>query len=459
MRIILGVTGGIAAYKAVLLLRLLREAGHSVQVVPTHSALKFVGKPTWEALSGQPVHTSVFDDVVGVEHVQLGQTAELIIVAPATADFLARVAAGRADDLLTATILVAECPKVFAPAMHTQMWENLATGANVATLKARGIQFIGPAEGRLTGQDTGIGRMTEPEEIFHVLFPRASDSVLPNGPQNDGYFAPSAPTSPRHSAAFYPSPRHSAAFEEGSQNPGNTSHLAADTATPHVVITAGGTREAIDPVRFVGNRSSGKQGIALAQAAAAQGAKVTLIAANIDKHELEAVKDIAEIIEVESAHQMKDAVENLADQADVIIMAAAVADFRPISIAESKVKKGPDHKLIVEMVENPDILKGLCENKRPGQIIVGFAAETGDENNSVLDYGRQKARKKGTDLLAVNQVGNDKGFGAVDNEVWLLDKDGNEVGHAQGTKRQVADAIIETVILREVAESRNRTVA
>ncbi len=240
MRIVLGVTGGIAAYKAVLLLRLIKEAGHDVQVVPTHSALKFVGKATWEALSGQPVHTSVFDDVVGVEHVKVGSTADLVIVAPATADFLARVATGRADDLLTATILVAECPKLFAPAMHTQMWENPATQANVATLKARGIQLIGPASGRLTGQDSGIGRMTEPEEIFRELSaflePRVLDSANRfQRPQNDG---------------------------------------GRDDCR-QVLITAGGTREAIDPVRFVGNRSSGKQGIALAQSAIASGAHVT----------------------------------------------------------------------------------------------------------------------------------------------------------------------------------------
>lgn len=428
--IVLGVTGGIAAYKAVLLLRLLREAGHQVQVVPTKAALKFVGRATWEALSGQPVHTKVFDDVVGVEHVRLGQNADLVVVAPATADFLAKAATGQADDLLTATLLTAHCPVVVAPAMHTEMWQHPATQANVATLAARGVKIIGPAIGRLTGADSGPGRMVEPGEIFAAIGPLIGvpDAAHPVGATLDA-IAPDValPVGATPDAAL-----PTATFPDA-------------TRRKNVVITAGGTREAIDPARYISNRSTGKQGIALAESALDSGAQVTFIAANIGAHELEPLHGHAHIIQVESATELEQAVTQAAPAADVIIMAAAVADYRPAQQATAKIKKADGQPLTIELVENPDVLAELCRNRKPGQVIVGFAAETGDANGTVLDHGRTKALRKGADLLAVNEVGAAKGFGTATNEVWLLDSAGEQVGHASGSKRQVADAIIAAV--------------
>jgi len=413
VNIVLGVTGGIAAYKAVHLLRLLREAGHQVQVVPTKAALKFVGKATWEALSGQPVHRKVFDDVVGVEHVKLGQQADLVVVVPATADLLAKAATGQADDLLTATLLVAECPVVFAPAMHTQMWEHPATQANVATLISRGVKLIGPASGRLTGRDSGIGRMVEPDDIFSAL------------------------------GAYLGTHDETAV---GKANTSDNDNDETQSANPlSIVITAGGTREPLDPARFISNRSTGKQGIALADAALDRNADVTLICANIPTSELASLKGRATIIEVESAADLEQAVTKQAATAHVIIMAAAVADYRPAQPSASKIKKQAGKPLTIELKENPDILAELCRNRKPGQLIVGFAAETGDNDGSVLDYGKAKALRKGADLLAVNEVGANKGFGTPTNEVWLLDKHGTVIGHEAGTKRQVADAILTAV--------------
>lgn len=431
--VVLGIAGGIAAYKAVILLRLLREAGHSVKVVPTEAALKFVGKATWEALSGQPVHTKVFDDVVGVEHVRVGHQADLVVVAPATADFLARAATGQADDLLTATLLVAQCPVVFAPAMHTQMWEHPATQANVATLKQRGVKMVGPASGRLTGTDTGIGRMVEPDDIFKAL---------------EECLAPGSPALSSQSRVESVAPLTTAAADASPAATPNPASSISPTLVPgerNIVITAGGTREPVDPARYLSNRSTGKQGIALAEAALDQGNSVTFIAANIAAHDLASLRERATIINVETAIELEAAVAKTADTADVIIMAAAVADYRPAAASSKKIKKNSAGKLTLELVENPDILAALCRNRRPGQVIVGFAAETGDSNHTVLEHGRAKALKKGADLLAVNEVGADKGFGTPTNEVWLLDGQGNQVGHAQGTKRQVADAILTAV--------------
>ena len=394
MRVILGVSGGIAAYKAALVLRLFTEAGHTVRVMPTESALKFVGAPTWEALSGEPVTTSVFDHVDQVAHVELGRSAELLLVAPATADFMARVAAGRADDLLTASILTATCPVVFAPAMHTEMWHNPATVANVATLRARGIVIIEPASGRLTGSDSGVGRLPDPEDIFAQALALAAP--------------------------------------------------VADLAGRTVVITAGGTHEALDPVRFLGNSSSGLQGAELARAAAARGARVTLVAAHVSV-ELPVHVDV---IRVDSALDLEREVTKLAPAADVIIMAAAVADFRPEQVAESKLKKSDDtDRMTLTLVKNPDILAGLTANRASAsQIVVGFAAETGDEHTSVLEHGRAKALRKGADLLVVNEVGAELGFGQPTNDVTILAKDGEICGAAAGTKREIADAILDAVL-------------
>ncbi|WP_029253434.1 bifunctional phosphopantothenoylcysteine decarboxylase/phosphopantothenate--cysteine ligase CoaBC [Paraoerskovia marina] len=396
MRVLLGVSGGIAAYKAVLLLRLLREQGHRVRVIPTEAALRFVGAPTWEALSGEPATAAVFEDVEHVPHVALGQEADLVVVAPATADLLARAAHGRADDLLTSALLTARCPVVMAPAMHTEMWEHPATVANVETLRSRGVTVVEPASGRLTGTDTGPGRLPEPEEILTA----ALSAVRASG----------------------------------------------DLAGRQVVVSAGGTREPIDPVRFLGNRSSGRQGVELARAATARGAVVTLVAANVEVpvHP----SDVRQIVRVGSALELETAVRDAARDADVVVMAAAVADFRPARTPETKIKKvAGQAPAAIELVENPDILAGLARDRaRAGQIVVGFAAETGDENGSVIDHGRVKARRKGADLLAVNEVGAHRGFGVADNTVTIVDPDGVVVGHSTGTKRDVADGIWDAVV-------------
>jgi phosphopantothenoylcysteine decarboxylase/phosphopantothenate--cysteine ligase len=380
-RVVLGVGGGIAAYKAASLLRLFTEAGHDVTVVPTASALRFVGAPTWEALSGKLVSTDVWSHVPDVPHVRLGKSADLVVVAPATADLLAKAAAGMADDLLTATLLTARCPVVLAPAMHTEMWEHPATQANVATLTARGVHLVPPASGRLTGADTGPGRLPEPEDIFAVCV-RLLDDPQP-------------------------------------------------LAGRRVVVSAGGTREPLDPVRYLGNRSSGKQGYALAQVAAQRGAQVTLVSANA---ELAAPAGV-DVVAVGTALELQDAVTAAARGADVVVMAAAVADFRPAEVSASKLKKahddGPDRPdesaPTIALVRNPDILAGLVQRRgeemRP--VIVGFAAETGDADGTVLDHARAKLARKGCDLLVANEVGEGLAFGTDGNTVHLLYREGS----------------------------------
>ncbi|MGH3359011.1 MAG: bifunctional phosphopantothenoylcysteine decarboxylase/phosphopantothenate--cysteine ligase CoaBC, partial [Nocardioidaceae bacterium] len=313
--VVLGVGGGIAAYKACELLRLLTESGRDVRVLPTERALAFVGAATWEALSGHPVHTSVFADVSEVPHVRIGRTADLLVVAPATADLLARAAHGLADDLLTTTLLTARCPTVFVPAMHTEMWDHPATRANVATLRERGAVVLEPASGRLTGADTGKGRMPEPEQIFALV-----DEILQRG----------------------------------------TAAREPDLTGRHVLVSAGGTREFLDPVRFIGNRSSGRQGYALARAAAARGAEVTLVSANV------ALPDPAgaKLVRVESTEQLRDAIVVAARSADAVVMAAAPADFRPLHRAEHKIKKAEDGSApAVELAQNDDILASLVRQR------------------------------------------------------------------------------------------------
>ncbi|HEX5332743.1 MAG TPA: bifunctional phosphopantothenoylcysteine decarboxylase/phosphopantothenate--cysteine ligase CoaBC [Cellulomonas sp.] len=396
MRIILGIAGGIAAYKAALVLRLLTEAGHDVRVIPTRASLEFVGRATWEALSGQPAPSDVFEDVSHVPHVELGKGADLVVVAPATADLLSRAATGRADDLLTAALLTARCPVLLAPAMHTEMWEHPATRANVATLRSRGVHVLEPASGRLTGADTGRGRLPEPADIV------AAALALVDG--------------------------------------GDTPH---DLAGQHVVISAGGTREPIDPVRFLGNRSSGRQGFALAETALARGARVTLVAANVTLPP----PARADVVTVETTAELRDAVRAAAKDADVVVMAAAVADFRPATTAETKIKKRTDGSApVLELVETTDILAELAADRlRPGQLVVGFAAETGDSEASVLEHGRAKARRKGADLLVVNAVGDGRGFGTADNAVTILDAHGDAVASAAGSKAAVAHAVWDAV--------------
>ncbi|MFD1214468.1 bifunctional phosphopantothenoylcysteine decarboxylase/phosphopantothenate--cysteine ligase CoaBC [Arthrobacter sp. GCM10027362] len=398
MRIVLGVGGGIAAYKAASLLRLFKEAGHEVTVIPTEAAGKFVGRATWEALSGNPVSNSVFDAVETVNHVRLGQEADLVVVAPATADLLARAAAGLASDLLTNTLLMARGTVVMVPAMHTEMWQHPATAANVATLRGRGTVVMEPAVGRLTGPDSGPGRLPEPAEIFDFLAPYLA-GPLPAG---------ELPLQGRR-----------------------------------VLVTAGGTREPLDPVRFLGNRSSGKQGVALARAAAAAGADVHLVAAHMDVPAPENV----ELTRVETALQLREATLQAAAGADVVIMAAAVADFRPAQAAGTKIKKRDDAAdPVLTLVRNPDILRELVtrreEHDAGPELIVGFAAETGDAEAGVLDYARQKLARKGCDLLVLNQVGKDLVFGQDSTTVTILDRDGSEPETVSGSKDATAAAII-----------------
>lgn len=391
MQILLGVSGGIAAYKAASLLRLFTEAGHDVRVVPTRAALEFVGAATWEALSGHPVTTGVFDDVPGVEHVRLGQGADLVVVAPATADLLARAATGQADDLLTASLLVARCPVLLAPAMHTEMWRHPATQANVATLRERGVHVLDPAVGRLTGADSGPGRLPEPEEIAA-------------------------------SALALLAPR--------------------DLTGRRVVVSAGGTREPVDPVRYLGNRSSGRQGVALAAAAERRGAEVVLVGANLAVTPPPGV----EVRAVGTAAELDTAVRAAAADADVVVMAAAVADFRPVAAAEHKIKKTAGDPAPIALERTVDVLSGLVAARRPGQLVVGFAAETGDDDGDVLAHGRAKAIRKGADLLVVNAVGHGVGFGVPDNDVTVLDATGEVVAKAGGTKEHVADAVWDAVV-------------
>lgn len=407
-RIVLGVGGGIAAYKAALLLRLFKEAGHDVRVVPTEAALNFVGAPTWAALSGHPVSTSVWDEVHEVPHVRIGQRADLVVVAPATADLLARAAHGLAGDLLTNVLLTARCPVLLAPAMHTEMWTHPATVANVATLRERGVAVVEPASGRLTGADTGPGRLPEPEELFAA----ALALLEPAGP--------------------------------GPAPVGPVAGAIGDLAGRHVVVSAGGTREPLDPVRFLGNRSSGRQGIALARAALERGAKVTLVAGSIEV----AVPEGADVVRVETALQMREAMNAAAGEADVVVMAAAVADFRPAQVAEHKIKKSADSEdaPVITLVRNPDILAGLVAARRPGQIVVGFAAETGDESGSALQHATAKLARKGCDLLVLNDVAAGKVFGREDTEVVVLAADGTVTPVPAGSKSVVAEAIWDAVL-------------
>jgi len=404
-RVVVGVSGGIAAYKACTVVRQLAEAGHEVRVIPTESALRFVGAATFEALSGQPVRTGVFEDIPEVPHVQLGKEADLVVVAPATADLLARAVHGRADDLLTATLLTARCPVMFAPAMHTEMWLHPATVENVATLRRRGAVVLEPACGRLTGTDSGAGRLPEAEEITTL-----AQLLLE-----------------RHDALRY------------------------DLAGYRLLVTAGGTREPIDPVRFIGNRSSGKQGYAVARVAAQRGAEVTLIAGHtaglIDPAGVN-------VVHISSAQQLGEAVSKHAPEADVLVMAAAVADFRPAQVAAAKIKKGPDDQdepPLIKLVRNDDVLAGAVRARAHGQLpnmraIVGFAAETGDANGDVLFHAREKLRRKGCDLLVVNAVGDNRAFEVDNNDGWLLASDGTESALQHGSKTLMASRIVDAIV-------------
>lgn len=388
-RIVVGVTGGIAAYKAVGVVRGLVLAGHDVQVVATESALRFVGRPTWEAISRNPVETELFEGVAQVRHVAIGQSADLIVIAPATAHELAKLAAGLADDLLGTTVLASTAPLVVAPAMHSEMWRNPATRDNLGILRERGVVVVGPASGRLTGEDSGPGRMAEPDEIVAQAL-----------------------------AALRPK----------------------DLEGRRMLVTAGGTREPIDPVRFVGNRSSGRQGVAIALAAARRGADVTLVAANLDVE----VPHQVRVVPVSTAAELRDAALAGSASADLVVMAAAVADYRPESVSEDKLKKDEvGDALELRLVRNPDILAELAAARHDGQTVVGFAAETETDPERLLGLARAKAARKGADLLVVNRVGWNETFGTPDNSITVLDASGAVVAEASGSKSTVADRILD----------------
>jgi phosphopantothenoylcysteine decarboxylase/phosphopantothenate--cysteine ligase len=396
--VIVGVTGGIAAYKTVHLVRLLVQDGHEVHVIPTDDAVRFVGIPTWEALSRHPVTTSVHDDVAKVRHVALGQAADLVIVAPATANFLAKTAAGLADDLLGTSLLATTAPVVVAPAMHTEMWRHPATAHNVEVLRGRGVHIVGPEDGPLTGGDSGPGRMSEPDAI-HAY----ASALLTRRRDLEGV---------------------------------------------RVLVTAGGTREPIDPVRYLGNRSSGRQGVAVALAAADRGAQVALVVAHAEADVLSPARahPAIEVSSAGTAAELAAEVAARAPAADVVVMAAAVADYRVAESSERKLaKEDTGGELTLRLVETDDILAGLVRARRPGQTLVGFAAETETDAAALLDRARRKRRRKGVDLLAVNEVGWQKGFEQPDNALTVIGSDDSVLATVSGTKREVADALWDAI--------------
>jgi phosphopantothenoylcysteine decarboxylase/phosphopantothenate--cysteine ligase len=393
MRIVLGVTGGIAAYKATAIIRLLTEAGHDVKVIPTANALRFIGATTLEALSHNSVDPDLYTDVESVKHVELGQSADLVVVAPATAAFLARMASGLADDLLMNTLLATKAPILVAPAMHTEMWQNQATAANVATLRARGITVLDPAVGRLTGADSGPGRLPEADEIVSAALALAA-------PQN--------------------------------------------LVGRRILISAGGTQEPIDPVRFLGNHSSGKQGIALAVEATKRGAIVTLVAANV----AEPIPAIHEVVRVSTAAELAGAMGDMLTDCDAVVMTAAVADFRVAEASQKKLKRSElGEEITLNLVANPDILVGLV-NRIKGEklpvVSVGFAAETASDSNDLQRLAEQKLERKGCDILVANNVSAGAVFGSDNNSVLVLTKQGS-VTAREGSKRAIANHILDVL--------------
>ncbi len=400
MNIVVGITGGIAAYKAVNVIRGFVLAGHDVHVVATDAALRFVGRPTLEAISRNTVNTDLYEAVAEVRHVAIGQAADLIVIAPATANTIAKLAAGLADDLLGTTVLASRAPLVIAPAMHTEMWQNPATVANIALLRSRGVHLVGPVSGQLTGKDSGVGRMAEPDDIVAEALAVAA--------------------------------RTSRGSDGGAAR-------IRDLDGRRVLVTAGGTREPLDPVRFIGNRSSGRQGVALAEAARDRGAVVTLIAAHLEVP----LPDGVEVIRVETTEQLLQATSAEAARNDLTIMAAAVADYRPLEVAEGKIKKAQaGERLTLELVQNPDILAAISAEPRGGRLIVGFAAETASDRDALLELGRSKIARKGCDYLVVNEVGWTTGFATEGNTVTVLDATGAIVFEASGSKTSVADDIL-----------------
>lgn len=394
--IVVGVTGGVAAFKAPIVVRECQRAGHDVYVTATRASLDFVGRSTWEGITSRPVAV----DIAGegrAEHVELARIADLIIVVPATANSLARLAAGFADDMVSLTVLASDAPVVVAPAMHSNMWLSPATQANVKTLRERGVHVIDPTSGALGSGDSGVGRLPAPEEIARVAL-----NVLDA-----------------------------------------RSRVSSALAGRTVVVTTGGTREPIDPVRFLGNRSSGRQGLAIASAAARVGASVRVIAANIKSALLDELPTGVQITRVGSALQMREAtIEEVAD-ADALVMTAAVADFRPEATSESKMKKDPSTKdaPMIRLVRNPDILAEIGHSDQRPPLVVGFAAETGTDEE-ILAYGTDKAARKGANFICLNRVGENVGFGDVPNDIRLLDARGHVVGRYVGSKDEVATGLV-----------------
>ena len=389
-KLLLGISGGISAYKSCELLRRLQDEGFIVDVVPTSASLNFVGKATWEALSGRKVVTDLWSEVEKVPHILMAKENDLIVIAPTTADLLAKLASGRADDLLTNIVLASTAPKILVPAMHTEMWFNPATVANVKTLQDRGFVVVAPDEGRMTGSDVGIGRYPEVSKIIEII--------------------------------------------------NLTTHITADLAGKKILITAGGTREPIDPIRFIGNRSSGRQGFALAAAAASRGAQVHLIAANTDLPVIEGIT----ITNVETAEQMAAVLEYEFSECDALIMSAAVADAKVENYSDQKIKK---EKLdVVSLSKNPDILKSLSEKKKPSQVIVGFAAETISGLDELQKQGKEKLLSKSLDLIYVNNVSDGAVFGSENTQGLIIDKNQNVIKVPQISKDTLSDILLDQLV-------------
>jgi len=393
--VVLGVTGGIAAYKSADLIRRLKDQEFDVQVVATKSALKFVGETTFAALSGNPVISDIWDQSHNVEHVQLAKKADAIVVAPATADFLAHLVYGFANDALLATLLVAKCPVVLAPAMHTEMWENSATRENVATLRRRGFLVLEPAVGQLTGADQGVGRLPETNEIARVV-----KQVVNR----------------------------------------NSTNLPNDLSGLNVLISAGGTREAIDPIRFIGNRASGKQGVSLALAALSRGAKVTLVAANLNIN----VPAGVEFVAANTAAEMLEQMKLRAGSADIVIMNAAVADYFMPNPETAKIKKTSEN-LTIELNKTADILSLLSANKPVKQYLVGFAAETTDSDEELVSLAKNKLQRKNVDLIVGNRVSSTLGINSDENQAIMVSKD-EAISLAKSDKLVLADAIWDFIV-------------
>lgn len=452
MFIVVGVTGGIAAYKTVQLVRLLVKDGHDVHVVPTENALRFVGQPTWEAISRNPVTTSVHDDVARVRHVALGQRADLVVIAPATANTMAKMTAGLADNLLGTTLLATRAPVVIAPAMHTEMWQHPATQANASTLVERGVHMIGPVAGELTGGDSGPGRMAEPEAIYAAVArelarladPDTPDSAVP-GEAPRAVAGSGVPTHGDPDASAHGHAHEFGAWRAQEQDGAGALHAFAEGQ--RWLVTAGGTREPLDPVRFIGNRSSGRQGVEVALAAAARGAEVTLIAVNVDASVLAAVTPEIEVIGVSTTAELEETVATEARSRDVVVMAAAVSDYRLAEVSNEKLRKeNADGTLTLTLVETNDILAGLAANKQDGQIVVGFAAETPGDM-TLTERAMAKRRRKGCDLLAANEVGWNTGFERSDNHLIVVDEHG-VVADVAGSKRETAEALVDAILAR-----------